>query len=47
MKIDIPEVLEGVAAAKCRLRNGTEHLEKTKDQSAASIVPAGVLSRKG
>ena len=38
MKIDMPEVLEGVAAAKCRLRNCTEHLEKTKDQSVPAIV---------
>ena len=38
MKIDMPEVLEGVAVAKYRLRNGTEHLEKTKDQSVLTIV---------
>ena len=38
MKIDMQEVLEGVAVAKYRLRNCTEHLEKAKDQSVPSIV---------
>ena len=37
MKIDMQEELEGVAAAKCRLRNCTEHLETTKDQNAPAI----------
>ena len=47
MKIDIQKLVEGVTVAKCRYGNHLEHLRKTKDQSAASIVKTMVTNFLG
>ena len=47
MKIDMPKVTQGVAVAKYRWRNCTEHLEKTKDQSVPAIVKTVMNQNSG